>query len=248
MTITTRKSQNTSKAHGAGSASEAKAAKKSKASAKTVQAKAKNTRPKTTEASGKAAAKVLGEKKETITIRLPAGARVVENPELPDFLKGTGARVKASVVFDVPVSLSVGKPTEKTPGPATFTSYIRSAVQGGAYGGDVKAFKADLGNYGTISDAAVANVKSTLASALGFKANFSLDYNRTTGATWDDCDIFPGKGVCFVFPDGKKAEMNLETGEMFWGSLSNPSRGSAVDFLAANPSYAADTPSPVLFR
>ncbi len=237
MTVTTRKSQNTTKAHSAGSTGEAKAAKKSKASAKTVQAKAKSTRPKTTEASGKAAAKVLGEKKETITFRLPAGARVVENPELPDFLKGTGARVKTSIVFDVPVSLSLGKPTEKTPGPATFTSYIRSAVQAGAYGGDVNAFKADLGNYGTISDAAVANVKSTLANALGLKPNFTLDYNRTTGATWDDCDIYPGKGVCFMFPDGKKAEMNLETGEMYWNSRAGAARGSVVDFLAGNPSY-----------
>jgi hypothetical protein len=239
MTVTTRKSQSTTKAHSTGGAAEAKATKKSKASAKSVQAKAKSTRPKTTQTSSKAAAKVLGEKKETITFRLPPGARVVENPELPDFLKGTGARVKASVVFDVPVSLSIGKPTEKTPGPETFTSYIRSAVQGGAYGGDVKAFKADLGNYGTISDAAVADVKSTLASALGFKQNFSLDYNRTTGATWDDCDIYPGKGVCFVFPDGKKAEMNLETGEMYWGSRAGAARGSVVDFLASNPSYAA---------
>ena len=77
----------------------------------------------------------------------------------------------------------------------------------------------------------------TLANALGLKPNFTLDYNRTTGATWDDCDIYPGKGVCFVFPDGKKAEMNLETGEMYWNSRAGAARGSVVDFLAGNPSY-----------
>ena len=244
--VTTNKSQRSTRTHATTGTQEAKAAKGSaRPKAATVAAKAKATRPKTTSAANKAAGRVVenaGKAKETITLVVPPGARRVENPELPDFLKGTGATVKASFVFDTPVSLgSIGVVGGDKPsaGPDHFSPDLQKALRSSpAYAANPGRFKEDLANYGTISDAAVADVKHLLASALGLKEGFGLDYSRTTGATWDDCDIFRGKGVCFSFGDAK-AEYNLENGKMFWGSMANPKEGSLKDFLRDQPHRAA---------
>lgn len=95
---------NTTRVTGAKAESTAKA----KPKADAVAEKAATTRPKAKSTKAKAADAVVKKKEpETITIQLPPGARRVENPQLPELLRDVpGLTVKASYVFDVPVSLS----------------------------------------------------------------------------------------------------------------------------------------------
>jgi hypothetical protein len=103
---------NTKKVGGA----KAKAATKAKPKANAVAKKAAGTNAKAKTAKTKAAAAIVKkEEPKTITFKLPAGAHRVENPELPDILKGvSGFEVKASYVFDVPVSFG-SVPTRPNP-------------------------------------------------------------------------------------------------------------------------------------
>jgi hypothetical protein len=94
---------NTTKVSGA----KAKSTTKAKPKADAVAKKATATKPKAKSTTAKAAGAVVQKKEpKTVTIQLPPGARRIDNPELPDILKGVeGFTVKASYVFDVPVSL-----------------------------------------------------------------------------------------------------------------------------------------------
>ena len=188
---------------------------------------------------------LTGSEPKTITLVLPAGARRVENPELPAFLQGAGATIKASFVFDTPVSLGslggVDPNLPAPPGPSRFTKAMTDAVASSpTYKGDMDKFKADLTNYATIDD--VAPVKAALAEAMGLQpGTFGLDCGKGHGSVFEDSDWYRGTGVCVRFSkDNLAFEYNFETGKASWRNPANETvEKDMKGFLAAHPDRAA---------